>query len=130
MSIYSDDLAHIQVIINCRYSVAQMCTCEDMLAHNLGALYSNDVMSYNLLTTAVIQIPTKFFFQLDENVPLDNVEKSLHFFQEIYPKHLGNEKIDHAKLLNNHLKVNLAISDCSDKCDENCYKCYSPVTCK
>ena len=62
------------------------------------------------------------FFQLDENVPLDNVEKSLHFFQEIYPKHLGNEKIDHAKLLNNHLKVNLAIFDCSDKCDENCYK--------
>ena len=46
-----------------------------------------------------------FFFQLDENVPLDNVEKSLNYFQQIYPMHLGNEKIDHAKLLNNHIKV-------------------------
>ncbi len=46
-----------------------------------------------------------FFIQLDENVPLDNVEKSLNYFQQIYPMHLGNEKIDHAKLLNNHIKV-------------------------
>ena len=52
---------------------------------------------------------SSFVLQLDENVPLDNVEKSLHFFQEIYPKHLGNEKIDHAKLLNNQLKVNFSI---------------------
>ena len=27
---YSDKLAHIQVVINCRYSVAQMCNCEDI----------------------------------------------------------------------------------------------------
>ena len=48
--IYSDKLAHVQVIINCQYSVAQLCTCEDILAHNLGALYFDDVMSYNWLT--------------------------------------------------------------------------------
>ena len=36
MSIYSDKLAHVQDFINCRYSVAQMCTCEDALAHHLG----------------------------------------------------------------------------------------------
>ena len=35
MSIYSDKLAHLQVDINCQYSVAQMCTREDMLAHIL-----------------------------------------------------------------------------------------------
>ena len=46
MSIYSDKLAHIQVVINCRYSVAQMCTCEDMLAHILGAPCLDDVMSF------------------------------------------------------------------------------------
>ena len=51
MSIYSDELAHVQVISNCRYSIAQMCTHEDMLAHNLGAQYFDDVMSYNLITT-------------------------------------------------------------------------------
>ena len=51
MSIYSDKLAHIQVVINCPYFIAQMCTHEDTLAHNLGALYIDDVMSYNSLTT-------------------------------------------------------------------------------
>ena len=39
MSIYSD--------INCRYSIAQMCTSEDTIAHNLGVPYIDDVMSYN-----------------------------------------------------------------------------------
>ena len=42
MSIYSDKLAHVQVVIYCRYSVAQMCTCEDTLTHNLGAPYIDD----------------------------------------------------------------------------------------
>ena len=51
MSIYSDKLAHVQVVINCRYSLAQMCTREDTLAHNFEALYFDDVMSYKLLTT-------------------------------------------------------------------------------
>ena len=37
MSIYSGNLAHLQVVINCRSSIAQMCTLEDTLAHNLGA---------------------------------------------------------------------------------------------
>ena len=51
MSNYSDKLAHIQVVINCLYSVAQMCTREDTLAHNFGAPCLGDVMSYNSLTT-------------------------------------------------------------------------------
>ena len=37
MSIYS--LAHIQVGLNCLYSVAQMCTREDTLAHKLSVPY-------------------------------------------------------------------------------------------
>ena len=45
MSIYSDELAHVQVVINCWDSIAQMCTREDMLAHNLGTPYLDDVMS-------------------------------------------------------------------------------------
>ena len=40
MSIYLNKLAHTQVVLNCRYSVAQMCTREDTLAHILGAVYS------------------------------------------------------------------------------------------
>ena len=51
MSIYLDKLAHVQVIINCQYSIAQMCTHEDTLPQNLGAPYFDDVKSYNSLTT-------------------------------------------------------------------------------
>ena len=47
MSIYSVKVAHIQVVSNCRYSVPQMCTREDMLPHILGAPYIDDVMSPN-----------------------------------------------------------------------------------
>ena len=52
MSIYSDKLAHIQVVINCQNIDAQMCTCGGGLAYILGAL-SIDVMSYNSLTTSI-----------------------------------------------------------------------------
>ena len=51
MSIYSDKLAYVQVVINCRYSVAQMCTREDTLAHYLGAQFIDDVMRQNTLIT-------------------------------------------------------------------------------
>ena len=47
MSIYSDKLAHVQVFINCRYSNAQMCTCEDTLAHYLGAPFIYVIMRHN-----------------------------------------------------------------------------------
>ena len=66
MSIYSDKLAHVQVVINCRYSVAQMCThedtlthysvaqmctCEYMFAHYLGGPFSDDVLRQDMLIT-------------------------------------------------------------------------------
>ena len=47
MSIYSNNLAHIQVVINCQYSIAQMCTRGDMLAHYSGVLSLDEVMSHN-----------------------------------------------------------------------------------
>ena len=53
MSIYSDKLVHVQVVINCQYSVGQMCTREDALAYLLGAPSIGDVMSYNSLTTSI-----------------------------------------------------------------------------
>ena len=48
---YLDKLAHIQVVINCRYSIAQMCTREDTLARYLGESSLDDIMSHNELTT-------------------------------------------------------------------------------
>ena len=53
MSIYSDKLAHIQVVINCRYSDTQFCTGEDGLAYISGVPSIDDFMSYNLLTTSI-----------------------------------------------------------------------------
>ena len=53
MSIYSDKLAHVQVFINCRNRDAPMCTSEDALAFILGALFIDEVMSYNSLTTSI-----------------------------------------------------------------------------
>ena len=50
-----DKLAHIQAVLNCRYSVEQMCTREDTLAQFLGALYLEDVMNQNELTTVDIK---------------------------------------------------------------------------
>ena len=49
--IYSIKFAHVQVVINSRYSVAQMCTCEDALAYILGTPSIGDIMSYISLTT-------------------------------------------------------------------------------
>ena len=51
VSYYSDKLAHLKFFINCQFSIAQMCTRKDMLAHYLGALYFDDVMSYNAATS-------------------------------------------------------------------------------
>ena len=50
---YSDKLVHVQVVINCQYSDAQSCTREETLAHNLGALYFDDVMT---LTTFIFRL--------------------------------------------------------------------------
>ena len=47
MSIYSDKLAHQQVVINCQYSVAQMGTWEDTRLFRLAIL--DDVMSQSEL---------------------------------------------------------------------------------
>ena len=59
MSIYSTELESVQVVINCQYSVAQMCTREDKLPHYLGAQYIDDIMRHNMLITNVHNILLK-----------------------------------------------------------------------
>ena len=61
MSIYSYKLPHVQVVINCRYSIAHLCTSEAMLAHKLGALHFDDPMSYNSLTFICFMLNTQYF---------------------------------------------------------------------
>ena len=56
MSIYWDKLVQVQVVINCPYSIAHLCTSEATLTHNLGELYFDDIMSYNSRTTSTLNI--------------------------------------------------------------------------
>ena len=51
MSMWLGQLAYVRVIINCRYSAAQMRILEDTFAHYLGAPYLDYAMSQNELTT-------------------------------------------------------------------------------
>ena len=55
MSINSDKLAHVQVVINFRNINAQLCTREDGLAYISGASSIDDVVSYNSLTTILFK---------------------------------------------------------------------------
>ena len=59
MSVYSDKLAHEQVVIKCRYSAAQMCTREDTLFHYLGPPFIDDVMRYNTLIAYALTMTEK-----------------------------------------------------------------------
>ena len=54
MSIYLDKLAHVHVVINCQYSVAQMCTLEDTHAHLFLRAILDDV-SQNEPTTKLLR---------------------------------------------------------------------------
>ena len=72
MSFYSDKLAHVQVVINCRDRNAPMRTSEDGLAYILGTPFIDDIMSFNLLTT-IINSEDKyieFYFKLDDRITL------------------------------------------------------------
>ena len=44
---------HVQVVINCWYSDAQICTREDTLAHYLGMANIDNVMRYDTQITTV-----------------------------------------------------------------------------
>lgn len=50
--------------------------------------------------------------QLDENVPLDNMERCLHYFMQIYPLHLNEEKLDHGSYLADSLRAYSSAADC------------------
>ena len=92
MSIYSDKLAHKEVVINCQYSVAQMCTSEDMLAHYLGAPFIDDVMRYNTLITSIA--PSRVFIRglniIKQEANLKCPNKILPF-QWSQPLHFGKQ---------------------------------------
>ena len=56
MSIYSDKLAYVQVVINCQNTDAQMCTLEDALAHISSAPSIDDIMAITGSQSFIIQM--------------------------------------------------------------------------
>ena len=65
LSIYSDKFTHVQVVINCPYFVAHLCTSEATLPHNLGALYFAWLAHNNNIILAYGYIPqmVSFYFK-------------------------------------------------------------------
>ena len=42
--------------------------------------------------------------QLDENVPLTNLERTVSYFETIYPNHMVEQKTDCPVFMNDHVK--------------------------
>ena len=87
---YSDKLAPLQVVINCQYSVAQMCTREDTLGCYLGMLSSDDIVSHNTLITLSYFFRDKLFDFILEMLNLFNTLFGL-FQPQVY--NLLHEKV-------------------------------------
>lgn len=49
--------------------------------------------------------------QLDESVSVDLLEKSIHFFQQLYSVHLSNEKVDCTYMMGDNVKIILSACD-------------------
>ncbi len=130
--IFGDSILHD---LNCLTALMQqfetaLNTCEPQTLLRIGTLYSEmavheksvdfyiDLLRKDQVGLLVVRKTSSLdnknldFFQLDENVPLENLEKSLHYFGQIYPLHLSGEKINHGKFLANHLKVFSSAADC------------------
>ena len=83
MSIHSDKLAHVQVVINCWYSIAQICTREDMLALYLGAPFIDDGMRHNTLITILILTLILFFRKLMTTIHFSQLQKTRAKFSTV-----------------------------------------------
>lgn len=81
-------------------SALQTCTPETFL--RVGTLYP-EMSVHEKSVDFYIELLKKS--QLDENVPLDHLEKGLQYFQHIFPLHLGSEKIDPPSFFRSHLKA-------------------------
>ena len=59
MRIYLDKLAHVLVVINCRYSVAQMCTWEDTHTRSFFCMIGLHVKIEQLASLKTLVGPTR-----------------------------------------------------------------------
>ena len=79
MLAYSDKLAHTQVVINCGYSVAQLCNREDIHTHWFLRAILDDFMSQKELSHQKCWIKKKLFLTFQDTV-------LMNLYKRMFPK--------------------------------------------
>ena len=102
-------LSSLELTLNQYHTALNCCSAEAFL--RMGTLYP-EMSAHERAVDFYIELLRKD--QLDENVPIETIEKSLTYFQQIFPLHLGQDfnLVNHGQVLNDSLKTYNAACDC------------------
>ncbi len=102
-------LSSLELTLNQFHTALNCCPAEAFL--RMGTLYP-EMSVHERAVDFYIELLRKD--QLDENVPIETIEKSLTYFQQIFPLHLGQDAnlVNHGQVLNDSLKTYNAACDC------------------
>ena len=94
-------LSSLESILNMYQNGLNCCTPEVFL--RLGTLYP-EMSAHEKAVDFYLELLRKD--QLDENVPMDVMEKSLNYFLQIYPNHMeiGYDYLNHLQIITDQLK--------------------------
>ena len=115
---YSEELAHVKVVINCRNSIAQMCTREDLLAR-LCSMYCH--------TIRFLRSPLKVLLVFCPPPPTGyiSVDAQVLFDVRYYGSQYSHSSISNIDLL---LTLFLDSTIYDTKCNCMAYKCiFNPL---
>ena len=102
-------LSSLELTLNQFHTALNCCNPESFL--RMGTLYP-EMSVHERAVDFYIELLRKD--QLDENVPIETIEKSLTYFQQIFPLHLGQDPnlVNHGQVLSDSLKTYNAACDC------------------
>ena len=93
-------LSSLELTLNQFHHALNSCTPETFL--KMGTLYP-EMSAHERAVDFYIELLRKD--QLDENVPIETIEKCMNYFQQIYPLYLGQPGLlDHGQVLADCLK--------------------------
>ena len=102
-------LSSLESILNLYQNGLNCCSPEVFL--KLGTLYP-EMSAHEKAVDFYLELLRKD--QLDENVPMDVMDKSLNYFQQIYPNHMeiSHNDLNHLQIITDQLKSYTTGSDC------------------
>lgn len=101
-------LSCLEMTLNQFHHALDSCSAETFL--KMGTLYP-EMSAHERAVDFYIELLRKD--QLDENVPIETIEKCLNYFQSIFPMHLAQPELrDHAQVMADSLKSYNAGLDC------------------